>query len=133
MLRGVFCCKFGFVDSLVLCIGLFILFVIVVFIVCFYLLIGCLIIDCLVEIQMQFVVDQVEVCYICLLKIVEVMLCSSQGWGVNGDFEYVELQCFNEFFFLIIVYYGEIVLVIVVYEFGCEILLLFDVDGCWIN
>ncbi|WP_428826185.1 response regulator [Azonexus sp. IMCC34842] len=133
MLKDVSFRKPGFANSLVLRIGLLILFALAAFTLCLYLLIGRPTIDRLGESQMRLAAEQVEARYSQLLKTVEATLRSSQGWGVAGDLEHAELQRFNEFFFPIIANHGEIASVILAHQSGREILLLLGEDGRWIN
>jgi two-component system, sensor histidine kinase and response regulator len=133
MFKGVSFRKPGFANSLVLRIGLLVLFSLAAFTFCLYVLIGRPTIERLAETQMHLAAEQLEARYSRLLKSVEVTLRSSQGWGLSGDLDHTELARFNEFFFPIIANHGEIASVIFAHESGREILLLLSQQGDWIN
>ena len=133
MFKGVSFRKPGFANSLVLRIGLLVLFSLAAFTFCLYVLIGRPTIERLAETQMHLAAEQLEARYSRLLKSVEVTLRSSQGWGLSGDLDHTELARFNEFFFPIIANHGEIASVIFAHESGREILLLLSQQGEWIN
>ena len=133
MLHGVSFRQPGFANSLILRIGLLILFALAAFAAALYLLIGQPTVDRLAHSQMERAAEQLEVRFSRLVKTVEIMLRSSQGWGKAGDLNLDQLLRFNEFFFPIIANHGEITSVIFAHESGREILLLMTDDGRWIN
>ncbi len=133
MLHGVSFRQPGFANSLILRIGLLILFALAAFAAALYLLIGQPTVDRLARSQMERAAEQLEVRFGRLLKTVEITLRTSQGWGKAGDLDHDQLLRFNEFFFPIIANHGEITSVIFAHESGREILLLMTDDGRWIN
>jgi len=133
MFKGVSFRKPGFANSLVLRIGLLILFSLAAFAFSLYALIGRPTIERLAETQMHLAAEQLEARYSRLLKSVETTLRSSQGWGLNGDLDHAELSRFNEFFFPVIANHDEISSVIFAHQSGREILLLLSQEGHWIN
>ncbi|MFZ2267651.1 MAG: response regulator [Azonexus sp.] len=133
MFRGISFGKSGFANSLVLRIGLLILFSLAAFTFGLYQLIGRPTVDRLAETQMRLAGEQIEARFDRLLQSVEATLRSSQAWGRNGDIDSAQLQRFNEFFFPILANHGEITSVILAHESGREFLLLLGDDGRWIN
>lgn len=116
MLHGVSFRQPGFANSLILRIGLLILFALAAFAAALYLLIGQPTVDRLARSQMERAAEQLEVRFSRLLKTVEITLRTSQGWGKAGDLDHDQLLRFNEFFFPIIANHGEITSVIFAHE-----------------
>ena len=133
MLRGVSFRQPGFANSLILRIGLLILFALTAFAAALYLLIGQPTVDRLARSQMERAAEQLESRLGRLLKTVETTLRASQSWGKAGDLDQTQLLRFNDFFFPIIAHHEEINSVIFAHESGREILLLMSEDGRWIN
>ena|GEM_PF-1008085 len=133
MFQGVSFRKPGFANSLILRIGLLILFALAVFSFSIYQLIGRPSIDRLAEAQMQLVSEQLEARLNRLVKTVEITLRSSRDWGEHGALDHNQLLRFNELFFPILANNSDISSVIFAHESGREFLLLRNSDGHWIN
>ena len=125
--------KPGFANSLVLRIGLLILFALGTFTFGLYQLIGRPTIEHLAEARMQLVSEQIEARVGRLLKTVETTLRTNRDWAATGGLDHAQLERFNEFFFPILANNDEIASVIFAHESGREILLLRDAQGRWVN
>ena len=125
--------KPGFANSLILRIGLLILFALGAFAFGLYQLIGKPTIEHLAEARMQLVSEQVEARVGRLRKTVETTLRTNRDWASAGNVDHAQIERFNEFFFPILANNDEIASVIFAHESGREILLLRDAQGRWVN
>ena len=125
--------KRGFANSLVVRIGLLILFALSALTFGMIQLIGQPMVERLAQSQLQLASGQLENRYERLLDLVEITLRSSKGWIEAGEIEEADLQQFNEYFFSLLTHHDEINSVIFADESGREILLLLNPQGGWIN
>lgn len=125
--------KPGFAKSLILRIGLLILFSLAAFTFSIYHLLGRPTIDRLAQAQMQLVSEQLEARLGRLLKSVEISLHTSRDWGSQGALDHNQLLRFNEFFFPVLANNRDISSIIFAHESGREFLLLRSADGHWVN
>lgn len=133
MLQGISFRKPGFANSLIVRIGLLILFALAAFTFSLYHLLGRPTIDRLAEAQMQLVSEQLEARVNRLFKTVEITLHNSHDWGEAAGLDHNQLLRFNEYFFPVIANNSEIASVIFAHESGREILLLRNKEGQWLN
>lgn len=131
MLQGISFRKPGFANSLILRIGLLILFALATFTFSLYQLIGRPTIDRLAEARMQLVSEQLESRVGRLLKTVEITLRNSHDWGEAGVLDHAELLRFNRLFFPVLANNHEIASVNFAHQSGREIFLLRSADGRW--
>lgn len=125
--------KKGFANSLVLSIGLLILLALAAFNTAQYFLVGQPTVARLADSQMRLAAERLETRLIRLQEGVESTLRASQSWGINGGFDQIQLQRFNEFFFPILGEHNKLLTIILAHESGREISLHLNQDGNWEN
>ncbi len=133
MFQGISFRKPGFANSLIVRIGLLILFSLAAFTFSLYHLLGRPTIDRLAEARMQLVSEQLESRVSRLFKTVDITLHNSHDWGEAAGLDHNQLLRFNEYFFPVLANNSEIASVIFAHESGREILLLRNKDGQWLN
>ncbi len=133
MFRGISLRKSGFANSLVLRIGLLILFSLGAFALAQYYLVGQPTVSRLADGQMRLAAERVEARFIRLQQTVESTLRASQNWGMNGGLDHSQLLRFNEFFFPILSNHDEMLTIILAHESGRELSLRLDENGNWLN
>lgn len=68
-----------------------------------------------------------------LFGTVETTLRTSRDWGLQGQLDIDDLPKFNDYLFAVIANHPEISSALLATESGCEILLLLNDDGTWVN